>query len=73
LGRETVIMDVRAWLGRLGLSQYEQAFRDHSIDSDVLTDLTDGDLEELGVALGDRRRLLRAIAELSAPEPTRRR
>ncbi|HLX99731.1 MAG TPA: adenylate/guanylate cyclase domain-containing protein [Roseiarcus sp.] len=72
LGRETVIvmLDVQAWLRRLGLSQYEQAFRDHRIDCDVLADLTDGDLEELGVSLGDRRRLLRAIAELSAPEPS---
>ncbi len=69
MGRETS-MDVRAWLERLGLGLYEQTFRDHRIDFDVLADLTDADLEELGVALGDRRRLLRAIAELSAPEPS---
>ncbi|HXE25186.1 MAG TPA: adenylate/guanylate cyclase domain-containing protein [Roseiarcus sp.] len=69
MGRETAIMDVRAWLARLGLSQYEQAFRDHRIDYDVLADLTDRDLGKLGVSLGDRRRLLRAIAELSAPPP----
>ena len=44
----------------LGLGQYEE-FRENKIDLDVLADLTDGDLQELGVPLGDRRRLLRAI------------
>jgi hypothetical protein len=62
-------MNVRVWLGSLGLGQYEKKFRDNKIDLDVLADLTDGDLEELGVPLGDRRRLLRAIAELAAHEP----
>ena len=45
----------------LGLGQYEEGFRDNKIDFDVLADLTDGDLEKLGVPLGDRRRLLKAI------------
>ena len=66
---ESAIMNVRVWLGSLGLGQYEKKFRDNKIDLDVLADLTDGDLEELGVPLGDRRRLLRAIAELAAHEP----
>jgi hypothetical protein len=54
-------MDVGSWLRSLGLGQYEANFRDNKIDFDVLADLTDGDLEKLGVPLGDRRRLLRAI------------
>ena len=62
-------MNVRVWLHGLGLGRYEQRFQDNRIDFDVLGDLTDGDLEELGVSLGDRRRLLKAIAQLSAPEP----
>jgi class 3 adenylate cyclase/predicted ATPase len=62
-------MNVRVWLRSLGLGRYEKKFRENRIDFDVLADLTEGDLEELGVPLGDRRRLLRAIAELAAQEP----
>jgi class 3 adenylate cyclase/predicted ATPase len=62
-------MDVGKWLRGLGLGQYEANFRDNKIDFDVLADLTDGDLQDLGVPLGDRRRLLRAIAELGAQQP----
>ena len=43
-------------------------FRDNKIDLDVLADLSDGDLEKLGIPLGDRKRLLKAIAELGARE-----
>src|ERR1700735_3905265 len=61
-------MDVGGWLRGLGLGRYEEKLRDNKIDFDVLADLTDGDLQELGVPLGDRRRLLRAIAELGAQQ-----
>ena len=61
-------MDVGGWLRSLGLDQYEANFRDNKIDVDVLADLTEGDLEELHVPRGDRRRLLRAIADLGAQE-----
>src|SRR5271157_4660969 len=61
-------MDIGAWLRSLGLSRYETAFSDNSIDADVLLDLTEGDLAQLGVNLGDRKRLLKAIASLSATE-----
>jgi class 3 adenylate cyclase len=57
-------MMVGAWLRSVGLERYEMAFRENAIDTDVLRELTDEDLEKLGVLLGDRRRLLRAIAEL---------
>ena len=60
-------MDVEAWLGGLGLQQYQAAFRDNEIDGAVLRDLTADDLRELGVAsVGHRRKLLSAISELSA-------
>ena len=55
-------MNVAQWLNAIGLGQYEANFRENKIDFDVLADLSDGDLQELGVPLGDRRRLLRAIA-----------
>jgi hypothetical protein len=55
---------VREWLGSLGLSEYADSFDQNRIDLSVLPDLTDQDLKELGLVLGDRRRVLRAIAEL---------
>jgi predicted ATPase/class 3 adenylate cyclase len=58
-------MDLGEWLRSLGLERYEGAFRDNAIDETVLSDLTDQDLEKLGVLLGHRRKLLRAIAELN--------
>ncbi|ARO29209.1 adenylate/guanylate cyclase protein [Rhizobium sp. NXC14] len=57
-------MDIASWLRGLGLEQYEQAFRENAIDADVLSDLTDADLRQLGILLGHRKRLLKAIAEL---------
>jgi class 3 adenylate cyclase len=62
-------MDLSAWLRNLGLSQYEQAFRDNAIEPDVLVQLTAEDLKELGVALvGHRRKLLDAIGALRASQ-----
>jgi class 3 adenylate cyclase/predicted ATPase len=58
------------WLERLGMSEYAQRFADDRIDFSVLPDLTDQDLEKLGVLLGDRRKMLRAIAKLKVDENT---
>ncbi len=66
-------MEIAAWLRGLGLEQYEPAFRDNRIDAEILPKLTGEDLKEIGVAMvGDRRRLLEAIAALregAAPSP----
>jgi SAM domain (Sterile alpha motif) len=63
-------MDVGEWLRGLGLGQYEDRFRDNRIDAEVLPQLTADDLREIGVAaVGDRRRLLAAIAALAARSP----
>jgi len=60
-------MDMGEWLRSIGLGQYEAAFRDNAIDDEVLRSLTADDLKDLGVALvGHRRKILTAIAELSA-------
>ena len=57
------------WLEKLGLGQYAQRFLENEIALSILPDLTDADLKELGVsALGHRRLLLRAIAELHGVE-----
>jgi hypothetical protein len=61
-------MDLGGWLRSLGLEQYEAAFRENSIDAEVLPDLTDQDLEKMGVLLGHRRKLLRAVANLQGIE-----
>ena len=59
-------MDVMAWLRDLGLDRYETAFRDNEIDWEVLPELSEADLEKLGLPLGPRKKLLKAIAALRA-------
>ena len=59
------MQQVADWLEKLGLGQYAQRFAENDISFVILPDLTDQDLEKIGVAsLGHRRLLLRAIAEL---------
>ena len=59
-------MDVSRWLADQGLGRHAEAFVENGIAGDVLPDLTDADLKELGLNLGDRKRLLRAIEKLAA-------
>jgi class 3 adenylate cyclase/tetratricopeptide (TPR) repeat protein len=56
--------DIAEWLRSLDLPQYEQAFSDNAIDIETLPDLNEVDLEKLGVLLGHRKKMLRAIARL---------
>src|SRR5262249_39585830 len=64
------MQQIADWLQKLGLGQYAHCFAENDINFAILPDLTDQDLKELGVSsLGNRRRLLRAIAQLKgAPE-----
>src|SRR4051794_14557894 len=57
-------MDVGEWLRSLNLEQYAKAFQDNAVDAEVLPELTEADLEKLGVLLGHRKRLLKAITAL---------
>jgi SAM domain (Sterile alpha motif) len=57
---------IAEWLASIGLEKYAQRFAENAIDFSVVSDLTEQDLKELGVPLGHRRKMLRAIAELSA-------
>src|SRR5260370_12600767 len=59
-------MDLGGWLRSLGLEQYEAAFRENAIDDTVLLDLTENHLREIGIPLGARLKLLKAIAALGA-------
>jgi class 3 adenylate cyclase len=64
------MQQIADWLESLGMSEYAQRFAENRIDFSVLPDLTDQDLKELGVLLGDRRKILRAIAKLDATSET---
>jgi class 3 adenylate cyclase len=58
------MQQIADWLKKLGMSEYAQRFADNDIDASVLSELTDQDLKDLGVSLGHRRKMLRAIREL---------
>jgi SAM domain (Sterile alpha motif) len=61
------------WLKQLGMHEYIQRFAENDIDFAILGELTDQDLEKIGVAsLGHRRKLLRAIADLQGVEKSPR-
>jgi class 3 adenylate cyclase/predicted ATPase len=68
--RGAAMQQIADWLGKLGMSEYAQRFAESDIDTSVLRDLTDQDLKDLGVSLGHRRKILRAIAELAGAAPT---
>jgi uncharacterized protein YjiS (DUF1127 family) len=70
-----LMQPIAEWLKKLGMSEYAERFAENRIDLSVLRHLTDQDLKDIGVLLGDRRKMLAAIAELAgavpaAPEPT---
>jgi class 3 adenylate cyclase len=62
-------VEVAGWLRSLGLAQYEATFREHQIESEVLPELAEVDLEKLGIPLGHRKRLLKAIRALQTEAP----
>ena len=68
-GDGAAMQQIADWLKTLGMSEYAERFAESDIDTSVLRDLTDQDLKELGVSLGHRRKMLRAIAELAGAAP----
>jgi class 3 adenylate cyclase len=79
------MQQIAEWLKDLGMPEYAEHFAENKIDISVLPDLTEQHLKDLGVALGHRLKMLRAIRDLSgapvaptlpsaptATEPTRR-
>ena len=64
------MQQIADWLKKLGMSEYAQRFAENDIDFTILPELTDQDLEKIGVAsLGHRRKILKAIAALGGPAP----
>ena len=62
-------MDITVWLRDLGLERYVQVFRDAEISAEVLPDLTEADVRELGLPLGPRKIVLKAIQALAGQQP----
>ena len=62
------MQQIAEWLEKLGMSEYAQRFAENDINFSILSDLTDQDLKEIGVSLGHRRQLLRAIVEPTGRE-----
>src|SRR3954447_15644602 len=58
------------WLAEIGFGKYEDVFAANKIDFDIIHQMTDADLRELDLALGDRKRLLQAIARLNRQSAT---
>ena len=57
---------VRHWLEAIGLGQYAEAFEANDIDTDLLAEIDDQLLKDIGVSsAGHRMRLRRAIAKLT--------
>jgi class 3 adenylate cyclase len=63
------MQQIADWLEELGMSEYTQRFAENGVDLSVLPDLTDQDLKDLGIILGHRRKMLRAIAALDGAPP----
>ena len=63
------MLSIAHWLNTIGLGQYAQHFAENCIDAGVLRDLTDRDLEKIGLPLRHRKKLLRAIRELADASP----
>ncbi len=60
------MVDLEKWLDENGLSQLFQPLHEHEIDFELLLDLAESDLKELGLTLGARKRLLKAVDNFKA-------
>lgn len=65
------MQEVADWLNGLGMSEYAPRFAENDIDMEVLGELTDADFDRLGVSLGHRRKLLKALASIAEPPPSK--
>src|SRR5215469_13101265 len=56
--------ETKLWLQSVGLEKYDEVFASHDIDLTVVPDLTEQDLEKLGLSLGHRRKFMTAAAKI---------
>ena len=61
--------DLADWLEEHGLAKLGRVFRENDIDLDILGELTEDDFKELGISLGDRKRIVGAIRGLTEQAP----
>ena len=65
--------NIRNWLTDLGLGEYAEAFEAEQVDMEALAELEESDLKNLGIPLGPRKKMLKALrAEEPAPATARR-
>jgi hypothetical protein len=64
------VTTITEWLASFELSEYAGRFAENGIDISVLPDLTEQDLKDIGVLLGHRRKMLRAISQLAGTNTT---
>jgi class 3 adenylate cyclase len=62
------VTDLTDWLNELDLDRYAQTFAENHVEYTTLSDLTENDLKNLGVSLGHRKRMLRAIEAMTLPD-----
>ncbi|MGH9807588.1 MAG: adenylate/guanylate cyclase domain-containing protein, partial [Terriglobia bacterium] len=62
--------EIDQWLDRLGLAKYSALFAENEVDLEILPELTEADLKDLGIPLGHRKKLLKAIGALSPADDT---
>ena len=72
-GMRAPTMDLSSWLRSLGFEKYEATFRESAIDVGILPDLNEDHLREMGIPLGDRIRLMKAISLISSAETSSKR
>ena len=60
---------IENWLEALDLTKYRDAFVENEVAFGDLSTLTEADLKEIGLPIGPRRRVLKAIGELNAEPP----
>ena len=60
------MQQIADWLEKLGMAEYADRFAENRIDFSVLRDLTDQDLKDIGVVLGDRRKICAQSASMLA-------
>ena len=65
------MQQIADWLKKLGMPEYTKKFAEERIEIDVLRELTDQDLDRLGIPPGHRRRMLRAIRDLGSASDCR--
>ena len=60
--------DLERWLSAAGLAQLAPVLRAHDVDLTILADLGEADFEKIGISLGLRKKLLKAIREQGLAE-----